>query len=97
MRAEEVATVILEVAFAKTTPPPALNIVNPRGVPWANLVASVREAIVDEMNLCVDDIPTVPFREWFCLLEKRAEGACSEDMARVVRCALGLVSADDLD
>ncbi|KAI9573104.1 hypothetical protein HD554DRAFT_2013493, partial [Boletus coccyginus] len=77
MRAEEVAAVILEVSFAKTTPPPALN---PRSVSWANVVASVREEIV---NLQVGDIPTVPFREWSSPLEKRAEGTCPKDMAKV--------------
>lgn len=85
MRAEEVATTILEIAFAKKPPPPALNIVNPRGVAWTNVLASVREEIIEQKNLHVDAIPVMPFEDWFRLLEKQAEGACSEDIARVVR------------
>ena len=88
MRAEEVAAAILEIAFAKTAPPPALNIVNPRCVPWADVLTPMREAIIEQKNLEVDDIPMIPFGDWFDLLEKQAEGACSEDIAKVVRALL---------
>ncbi|KAI9457701.1 hypothetical protein HD554DRAFT_2141901 [Boletus coccyginus] len=37
----------------------------------------------ETMNLQVGDIPTVPFREWSGPLEKRVEGMCPEDMAKV--------------
>ncbi|KAI9573107.1 hypothetical protein HD554DRAFT_2035533 [Boletus coccyginus] len=57
---------------------------------WANVVASVREEIV---NLQMGDIPTVPFPEWSGFLEKRAEGACSEDMAK----AFHIVVQEDSD
>ncbi|KAF8550861.1 hypothetical protein OG21DRAFT_1524837 [Imleria badia] len=57
-----------------TLPLPALNIVNPRGVPWTDVPAS---------DLEEDAIPMVPFGDWFGLLEKHAEGACSEDIASV--------------
>lgn len=85
MRAEDVAATILEVAFTKTAPPPALNVVNPRGVAWMDVLASVREALVEERNLEVNDLPMIPFGDWFGLLEKRAESASSEDIAKVVR------------
>ncbi|KAH0828784.1 acetyl-CoA synthetase-like protein [Lanmaoa asiatica] len=83
MRADEVATAILEIASAKTASPPALNIVNPRGVPWTDILTSVREEIIEQRDLKVVDIPMIPFGEWFSLLEKQAEGACSEDISKM--------------
>lgn len=92
MGAEEVASSVLEVAFAKMAPPAALNIVNPRSVLWTDILTSVRAAIIEQKDLKVDDIPMIPFEDWFDLLEKQAEGACSEDIAKVVRCALAFSS-----
>jgi hypothetical protein len=45
----------------------------------------VREAIIEQKNLKVDDVSMIPFRDWSSLLEKQAEGACSEDIAKAVR------------
>ncbi|KAF8129536.1 hypothetical protein EV363DRAFT_1584581 [Boletus edulis] len=41
LREEDVASAILETAFAREAPPPALNIVNPRSAPWAKIIVFV--------------------------------------------------------
>ncbi|KAF9235375.1 putative nonribosomal peptide synthetase [Melanogaster broomeanus] len=83
MRAEEVATSVLDVAFAMEMPPPALNVVNPRGAPWADVMSSVRDAILMQKSMGSEELPFVPFKDWFALLEKKAEGATSEDLVNI--------------
>ncbi|KAG6371190.1 hypothetical protein JVT61DRAFT_9812 [Boletus reticuloceps] len=83
LREEEVASAILETAFAKEAPPPALNIVNPRSAPWAEIIAFVRRAILKRKALAEEDLPIVPFGEWFVLLERKAEKATEDDLAKI--------------
>ena len=86
LREEEVASAILEAAFSKEAPPPALNIVNPRSRPWAEIIAFVRRAIVKRKALPDGDdvLPIVPFGEWFSLLESKVESASEDDLVQVV-------------
>ena len=85
LREEEVASAILEAAFAKEAPPPALNIVNPRSRPWAETIAFVRHAIIKRKALLGDNVlPIVPFGDWFALLERKAEHASEDDLAKIV-------------
>jgi nucleoside-diphosphate-sugar epimerase len=84
LREEEVATAILETAFAKEAPPPALNVFNPRNAPWAEIIAFVRRAIIKRKVLVGEDIlPIVPFGEWFQLLESKAETATEDDLVKI--------------
>jgi len=83
LREEEVASAVLEAAFAKGAPPPALNIVNPRRAPWAEIIAFVRRSIIRRKGLGEDVLPIVPFGEWFALLEKKAENASEEDLVKI--------------
>ncbi|KAF9238232.1 putative nonribosomal peptide synthetase, partial [Melanogaster broomeanus] len=83
MRAEEVATSVLDIAFAIEAPPPALNVVNPRGAPWTDVMSSVRDAILKQKSLGSGELPMVPFKDWFALLEKKAESATSEDLVNI--------------
>ncbi|KIJ62359.1 hypothetical protein HYDPIDRAFT_114895 [Hydnomerulius pinastri MD-312] len=83
MREEEVAAAIIEITLAKEAPPPALNIVNPRGAPWADVMASVRHSIALQKKLKGGDLSIIPFAEWFALLEKRAEGASADDLVNI--------------
>ncbi|KAF9238227.1 acetyl-CoA synthetase-like protein [Melanogaster broomeanus] len=73
MRAEEVATSVLDITFAIEAPPPALNVVNPR----------VLHAILKQKSLGSEELPMVPFKDWLALLEKKAEGATSEDLVNI--------------
>ncbi|KIJ62360.1 hypothetical protein HYDPIDRAFT_114897 [Hydnomerulius pinastri MD-312] len=83
LRPEEVAGAILEIAFTKDTPPPALNIVNPRGAPWADVMVAVRSAVIEKKKSKSDGLPLLPFEQWFAQLEARATGASSEDLANI--------------
>ncbi|KIJ59318.1 hypothetical protein HYDPIDRAFT_118655 [Hydnomerulius pinastri MD-312] len=83
LRPEEVAGAILDIAFTKHTPPPALNIVNPRGAPWADVMVAVRSAIIEKKKSKSDGLPLLPFEQWFAQLEARATGASSEDLANI--------------
>ncbi|KIK79350.1 hypothetical protein PAXRUDRAFT_36462 [Paxillus rubicundulus Ve08.2h10] len=83
MREECVAHAILDIAFAKEAPPPALNLVNPRRVPWVDVICSVRHCIIKEKGLTSDALPIVPFADWFALLEKSAQGASKDDLAKI--------------
>ena len=74
----------METAFASNAPPPALNIVNPRRAPWADIIAYVRRSIVTQKALGEDALPIVTFGEWFALLEKKAENATEEDLVKIV-------------
>jgi hypothetical protein len=85
LREEDVASAILEAAFGKEAPPPALNIFNPRSRPWAEIIGFVRRAIIKRKVLLGDDVlPIVPFGDWFALLESRAENASEDDLAKIV-------------
>lgn len=84
MRAEEVAASILDIAFARDAPPPALNIVNPRGAPWVDVMTAIQGSILELKSLKSNELPTVSFQEWFSRLESRAEGASSEDLVNIV-------------
>jgi hypothetical protein len=84
MREECVAGAILDVAFAKEAPPPALNLVNPRSTPWVDVIRSVRNCIIKEKGLTSDALPVVPFADWFALLEKNAGGASKDDLVNIV-------------
>ncbi|KIJ09827.1 hypothetical protein PAXINDRAFT_17112 [Paxillus involutus ATCC 200175] len=83
MRSEEVAASVLDVAFAAEPPPPALNVVNPRGAPWVNVMSSVRDVILEQTSVRSDELSMVPFKDWFARLEKKAEGASSEDLVDI--------------
>ncbi|KAF8839601.1 putative aminoadipate reductase [Paxillus ammoniavirescens] len=83
MRAEEVAASVLDVAFAAETPPPVLNIVNPRGALWVDVMSSVRDAILQQTSVRSEDLSIIPFKDWFDRLEKKAEGASSEDLVDI--------------
>ncbi|KAF8121589.1 acetyl-CoA synthetase-like protein [Boletus edulis] len=84
LRREEVASAILETAFAKESPPPVLNIVNPRSTPWAEIIAFVQRAIIKRKALGGENVlPIVPFGEWFALLERKAENASEGDLAKI--------------
>ena len=87
LREEEVASAVLETAFAKEAPPPALNIVNPRSAPWAEIIAFVRRSVIKRKALGGDVLPIVPFGDWFALLEKKGENASEDDLVKIVsRC-----------
>ena len=75
---------MLEAAFAKAAPPPALNIVNPRNAPWAEIIAFVRRSIIKRKALEDDALPIVPFGDWFALVEKKAESPSEEDLVKIV-------------
>ncbi|KAG9310522.1 hypothetical protein JVU11DRAFT_9065 [Chiua virens] len=83
LREEDVAAAILETAFSKKAPPPALNLVNPCGAPWAEIIAFVRRAIIKSKSLEDDVLPVIPFGDWFALFEKRAENASEDDLANI--------------
>ncbi|KAF8129526.1 acetyl-CoA synthetase-like protein [Boletus edulis] len=84
LREEEVAAAIMETAFSKGTPPPALNIVNPRSAPWAQIIAFVRRSIIKRKALTGENVlPIVPFGEWFSLLERKAENASEDDLVKI--------------
>ncbi|KAH0828782.1 acetyl-CoA synthetase-like protein [Lanmaoa asiatica] len=83
LREEEVASAIMETAFAKEAPPPALNIFNPRSAPWAEIIAFVRRSIIRRKTLGDDVLPIVPFGDWFALLEKKAENASEDDLTKI--------------
>jgi hypothetical protein len=84
MREECVAHAILDVAFAKEAPPPALNLVNPRSAPWVDVIDYIRNCIIKEKGLASDALPIVPFADWFALLEKSAEGASKDELVKIV-------------
>ena len=84
LREEDVASAILETAFAKEAPPPALNIVNPRSTPWAEIIAFVRHSIIKRKVIGNDVLPIVPFGDWFSLLEKKGENASEDDLVNIV-------------
>ncbi|KAF9238233.1 hypothetical protein BU15DRAFT_62645 [Melanogaster broomeanus] len=69
--------------FAVDTPPPALNLVNPRGAPWTDVMSSVRDAILKQKSLGSEELPMVPSEDWFTLLDRKAEGATSEDLVNI--------------
>ncbi|KIJ58231.1 hypothetical protein HYDPIDRAFT_34379 [Hydnomerulius pinastri MD-312] len=83
MRAQEVAASVLDIAFAKEAPPPALNVVNPRAAPWVDVITSIKDSVIKQKSLKNNDLSTVPFQDWFARLEKRAEGASSEDLVNI--------------
>ncbi|KAK2461112.1 hypothetical protein APHAL10511_006891 [Amanita phalloides] len=83
LREEEVASAILETAFAKESPPPALNIFNPRSAPWAAIISFVRRAIIKRKALGDNALPIISFEDWFELLDKRAESATEDDLVKM--------------
>ncbi|KAH7890598.1 acetyl-CoA synthetase-like protein [Phlebopus sp. FC_14] len=104
LRPQEVATAILEIASTagRNPPPPALNIVNPRGTRWREMISAVRDAIREELAIEIDVVlPIVPFGEWFARLEKRAEVASQEDLVNIPAIKLieffrAIAQADDI-
>ena len=74
---DAVAGTLVDVALS-TAPPPLVNVVHPRPVPWGDIFGSVNK----ELAL---GLPTVPFAEWFKLLEERAAGAGAPELEKVVR------------
>jgi len=83
LREEDVASAILETAFAKEPPPSTLNIVNPRNNPWAEIIARVRRSIIHRKGLPYDALRIVPFGDWFSLLERNAENPSEDDLAKI--------------
>ena len=83
MRAEEVAAVVLDVAFADSAPQ-SLNIVNPQRARWSNVMLSIRDAILEQTSLDGDCLTIVPLVDWVVRLEKRAAGASSRDLDDIV-------------
>ncbi|KAG9309639.1 putative aminoadipate reductase [Chiua virens] len=83
LREEEVASAILEASFSKEAPPPAVNIVNPRGAPWAEIMSFVRRSIIQRKGLGNDALPIVSFEDWFALLEKKAENASQDELVKI--------------
>lgn len=80
------AAAILEAAFAKEAPPPALNIFNPHGAPWAEIISFVRRSVIKQKALGdgSDVLPIIPFGDWFALVEKKAENASEDDLVKIV-------------
>ncbi|KAF9232860.1 putative nonribosomal peptide synthetase [Melanogaster broomeanus] len=74
---------VLDIAFVMEMPPPALNIVNPRGAPWADVMSSVQDAILMQKSMGSEELLFIPFKDWFALLEKKVEGATSEDLVNI--------------
>ncbi|KAG9308782.1 hypothetical protein JVU11DRAFT_11575 [Chiua virens] len=97
LREEDVAAAILETAFSKKAPPPALNLVNPCGAPWAEIIAFVRRAIIKSKSLEDDVLPVIPFGDWFALFEKRAENASEDDLANIVGAGRKAIGEADTD
>ncbi|KIJ66073.1 hypothetical protein HYDPIDRAFT_27271 [Hydnomerulius pinastri MD-312] len=83
MPAHEVASAVVDVAFAKEVPPQALNIVNPRPATWNDIVRALRDYLVKRKELKPDGLKLVPFGEWIELVAKRAEGASPNDLDAV--------------
>ena len=85
MRTEDVAASVLDVAFAEEAPA-VLNIVNPQRPPWATIMSSVRNAVLEQKSasLISDDLPMVSFVDWVVRLEERADSATPEDLVRIV-------------
>ncbi|KAH7890602.1 putative nonribosomal peptide synthetase [Phlebopus sp. FC_14] len=83
MRAEDVAAAVLEIALTEDATPAALNIVNPRAVPWLAIMTSVRNSIIESSPVMSSELPFVPFQDWFFQLEKRAEAASADGLVDI--------------
>ncbi|KAH7890585.1 acetyl-CoA synthetase-like protein [Phlebopus sp. FC_14] len=83
LRPCEVAFSILEIAIAKEAMPPVLNIVNPRATPWIDIISSVHEYVVQNTGLKHDELPIIPFSDWFARLEAKADGMSSNDLQSI--------------
>lgn len=83
MRAEDVAASVVDVAFAKDAPQ-ALNIVNPRRPSWADVMTSIRDALLKQTSLSNEDLTVIPFVDWVVRIEKKADDASPEDLVNIV-------------
>lgn len=83
MRAEDVATAVLDITFAESAPQ-SLNIMNPQRARWSDVMTSIRDAILEQKLSHRDCLTFVPFVEWVTRLEKKVASASSEDLAHIV-------------
>ncbi|KAI9458226.1 acetyl-CoA synthetase-like protein [Boletus coccyginus] len=72
MRAEDVADVVLDIAFADSAPQ-SLNILNPKRARWSE----------SKSPLHGDRLTIIPFVEWVTRLEEKAADATLEDLADI--------------
>ncbi|KAF9265405.1 acetyl-CoA synthetase-like protein [Marasmius fiardii PR-910] len=70
-----VSSTILDVAFAAEHEL-AVNLVHPRPVKWTEVMKEIKEAL-EEFGIAKSGLKVVPYKEWFTLLEKKAEEGAS--------------------
>ncbi|KAG7088662.1 putative NRPS-like protein biosynthetic cluster [Marasmius oreades] len=70
-----VSSTILDIAFADRHEP-AVNIVHPRPVKWTEVMKEIKEALED-FGVAKSELKVVPYKEWFSILEKKAEAGAS--------------------
>lgn len=80
---DAVAQAILDVGFAKKSPPGALNLVHPQPIPWVSMIYSISTALAAELN--VEALPLIPFKTWVARLEEKSKTAKDDDLKKIVR------------
>ena len=78
-----VSQAILDVMFSSQAPTIALNIVHPRPSQWSSIIQSVADAL-HRAGVVQENVPLIPFGEWFERLEQRSKGADADEMANIV-------------
>jgi hypothetical protein len=80
---EAVARTVLDIAFAPSTSPPAVNVVHPHPVSWNIVMQSVSDALV-AAGVVAQPLSLAPFKSWQEKLVLRDERVTPADLAELV-------------
>lgn len=78
-----VSGTILDILFANTKLPIALNIVHPHPVTWRSVITNLKQ-VIQEKGL-KDEITVVSISDWLSRLEDRGKNETDEDVKNLVR------------
>ncbi|KAJ3994744.1 putative aminoadipate reductase [Lentinula boryana] len=67
---DAVAEAILDVAFAKESPPLTINLVHPYPTTWNSIMEAIRESLTQNKGLSSNALQLVPFNEWYAALRE---------------------------
>lgn len=78
---DAVSNTILEVALGEESLPPMVNLVHPRPISWSAMMDGVRSALG---VAGFSGLQSLPFSEWFKMLENHAEIASQHNIQKIV-------------
>lgn len=73
------------MGLERTLPSPqTLHLYHPRPTPWSSIVSGISAALASlSPSKSTEPIPTIPFSEWFQILQEKAIGAGEDEVRRI--------------